>query len=189
MKTRFNFISICFFIIIVFTGNPLFAVETAPRISDREIIESLAEIKAGQKALRELMEQRFEQVDKRFEQVDKRFEQVDKRFEQVDKRFEQVDKRFEAITNRFDKRFEQMFSLVLSLFGSLMILIIAVLGYSIWDRRTITKKVSERVKKVEHDLDIKNIDGSRLVRLIAALKDLAKENRKLAEVLRSFNLL
>ena len=52
MKNRFNFISICFFIIIVFTGNPLFAVETAPRISDREIIESLAEIKAEQKALR-----------------------------------------------------------------------------------------------------------------------------------------
>ena len=168
MKKRFNFIAICFFIIIVFTGNSLFAVETAPRISDREIIESLAEIKAEQKALRELMEQRFEQIDKRFEQVDKRFE---------------------AITNRFDKRFEQMFNLVLSLFGSLMILIIAVLGYSIWDRRTITKKVSERVKKVEHDLDIKNIDGSRLVRLIAALKDLAKENRRLAEVLRSFNLL
>ena len=157
MKNRFNLISICFFIIIAFTGNPLFAVETAPRISDREIIESLAEIKAEQKALRELMEQRFEQVDRRFEQV--------------------------------DKRFEQMFSLVLSLFGSLMILIITVLGYSIWDRRTITKKVSERVKKVEHDLDIKNIDGSRLARLIAALKDLAKENRKLAEVLRSFNLL
>ena len=82
-----------------------------------------------------------------------------------------------------------MFSLVLSLFGSLMILIIAVLGYSIWDRRTITKKVSERVKKVEHDLDIKNIDGSRLARLIAALKDLAKEDSRLAEVLRSFNLL
>ena len=171
MKNRFNLISICFFIIIVFTGNPLFAVETAPRISDREIIESLAEIKAEQKALRELMEQRFEQVDRRFEQVDRRFEQVDKRFEQL------------------DKRFEQMFNLVLSLFGSLMILIIAVLGYSIWDRRTITKKVSERVKKVEHDLDIKNIDGSRLARLIAALKDLAKENRKLAEVMRSFNLL
>ena len=157
MKKRFNFIAICFFIIIVFTGNSLFAVETAPRISDREIIESLAEIKAGQKALKELMEQRFEQIDKRFEQI--------------------------------DKRFEQMFNLVLSLFGSLMILIITVLGYSIWDRRTITKKVSERVKKVEHDLDIKNIDGSRLARLIAALKDLAKENRKLAEVMRSFNLL
>ncbi|MCD6561160.1 MAG: hypothetical protein J7L16_05315, partial [Deltaproteobacteria bacterium] len=30
MKNRFNFISICFSIIIVFTGNPLFAVETAP---------------------------------------------------------------------------------------------------------------------------------------------------------------
>ena len=98
MKNRFNFIAICFFIIIVFTGNSLFAVETAPRISDREIIESLAEIKAEQKALRELMEQRFEQIDKRFEQIDKRFEQVDKRFEQIDKRFESFESRFNRIT-------------------------------------------------------------------------------------------
>ena len=172
MKNRFNFISICFLITIFFAGTPLvFAVETAPRISDREIIEALVEIKAGQKALKELMEERFEQVDKRFEQVDKRFEQVDKRFEQV------------------DKRFEQMFNLVLSLFGSLMILIIAVLGYSIWDRSTVTKKVSARVEKIETDLDIKSINGSKLVRLIKALKDLSKEDHRLADVLRNFNLL
>jgi len=31
-------------------------VEVAPRISDREIIESLAELKAGQKALEEKMD-------------------------------------------------------------------------------------------------------------------------------------
>ena len=172
MKNRFNFISIYFFIIIFFVGNPLlFAVETAPRISDREIIESLAEIKAGQKSLVLQLEALSKSMDKRFEQVDKRFEQVDKRFEQV------------------NNRFEQMFNLVLSLFGSLMVLIIAVLGYSIWDRRTITNKVSKRVKKVEQDLDIKNINGSRLARLIEALKDLSKEDHKLADVLRSFNLL
>ena len=186
MKNRFNFISICFLITIFFAGTPLvFAVETAPRISDREIIEALVEIKAGQKALKELMEERFEQVDKRFEQVDKRFEQVDERFEQVDERFEQVDKRFEQVV----KRFEQMFNLVLSLFGSLMILIIAVLGYSIWDRSTVTKKVSARVEKIETDLDIKSINGSKLVRLIKALKDLSKEDHRLADVLRNFNLL
>ena len=178
MKNRFYFILVCFFIITFFKGTQLFAIETAPKISDREIIETLTEIKAGQKALKELMEDRFDQVDKRFEQVDKRFEQVDKRFEQVDKRFEQV-----------DKRFEQMLNLVLSLFGSLMILIIAVLGYSIWDRRTVTKKVSEKVEKIENDLDIKGINGSRLVRLINALKVLSKKDRRLAEVLRSFNLL
>ncbi len=185
MKNSLKFIILYFFIIISIGSTRLFAIETAPRISDREIIEALTEIKVGQKALKELMKERFEQVDKHFEQVDKRFEQVDKRFEQIDKRFEQVDKRFEQV----DKRFEQMLNLVLSLFGSLMILIISILGYSIWDRRTVTKKVSEKVEKIERDLDIKDINGSRLVRLIEALKTLSKEDHKLAAVLRSFNLL
>jgi predicted PurR-regulated permease PerM len=164
MKNRFNFTALFFFLLILFAGNSLYAVETAPRISDREIIESLAELKAGQKALKESMEARFEQVDKRFEQVDKRFEQV-------------------------NSHFGQMYNLVLSLFGSLIVLIIAVLGYSIWDRRTVTQKVSGRVDKIEHELDIKNITGSRIERLIDALKDLSKKDHKLAEVLRSFNFL
>ena len=68
-------------------------------------------------------------------------------------------------------------------------LIIAVFGYLVWDRRTLTKKVSNRVEKVEQELDIKNIEGSRIDRLIDALKDLSKNDYKLAEVLRSFNLL
>ncbi|MGH8656699.1 MAG: hypothetical protein ACREYE_32970 [Gammaproteobacteria bacterium] len=37
----------------------VWAVEVAPRISDREIIEALTEIKAGQQALKENMEERF----------------------------------------------------------------------------------------------------------------------------------
>ncbi len=157
MKNRFKNISLYFFIIVLTGAAPLFAIETAPRISDREIIEALIEIKIEQKALKELMNERFEQVDKRFEQV--------------------------------DKRFEQMFNLILSLFGSLMVLIIAVLGYSIWDRRTVTKKVSKRVDEIEEDLDIKDINGSKLIRLIKALKNLSKDDHRLAEVLRNFNLL
>ena len=47
----------------------LFAVETAPQITNRENIESLAELKAWQKALKELMEARFEQINNRFGQM------------------------------------------------------------------------------------------------------------------------
>ena len=75
MINRFSIIIVVFFILFS-AANSLFAVEVAPRITDREIIESHAEIKAGQKALKEFMVIRFEQVDKRFEQVDKRFEQM-----------------------------------------------------------------------------------------------------------------
>jgi len=178
MKFKLNFTALLFFFTILSVGKTLPAIETAPRISDREIIESLAEIKNSQKtviiqleALKELTEERFKQVDKRFEQMDKRFEQVDKRFEQV------------------NKRFGETIELITTLFGSLIVLIIAVLGYSIWDRRTMTKKVSERVKKVEANLDVENIDGSKLSRLIEVLKNLSKKDRRLKEVLHSFNLL
>lgn len=45
MKNRFKRILFYFFIIILIGAAPLFAIETAPRISDREIIEALTEIK------------------------------------------------------------------------------------------------------------------------------------------------
>ena len=43
--------------LLIFSAPPLlFAVESAPKITDREIIESLAELKAGQKALQQQMD-------------------------------------------------------------------------------------------------------------------------------------
>jgi len=41
------------FLLLALVAPPAFAVEKAPRISDREIIEGLAELKAGQKALQQ----------------------------------------------------------------------------------------------------------------------------------------
>ncbi|OGQ99956.1 MAG: hypothetical protein A2511_07620 [Deltaproteobacteria bacterium RIFOXYD12_FULL_50_9] len=159
------------FIILFFMMVKLFmapvtaeAVEIASRISDREIIESLAELKAGQASL------------------DKRFEQVDKRFEQVDKRFDDVNRRIDGLQN-----------MILSLFGAIISLIIALFGYIIWDRRTILKPVVDRLDRLERevvkDLDLVNEDGSRLTRLIKALREQAKSDPKLAEILRSFSLL
>jgi len=49
--------------------TPVHGVETAPRISDREIIESLADLKAGQAAIH----QRFENIDQRFNDQNKAF--------------------------------------------------------------------------------------------------------------------
>lgn len=62
-------------LLLLLFAVPAFAVDVAPRISDREIIESLAELKAGQKTLQRQLNDMKESIDKRFEQVDKRFEQ------------------------------------------------------------------------------------------------------------------
>lgn len=63
------------FILTNVLALPCFAVETAPRITDREIIERLTRLEEGQKAILREMNQRFESMDKHFESIDKRFDQ------------------------------------------------------------------------------------------------------------------
>ena len=103
-------------LVMIFNIASLQAVEVAPRISDREIIESLAEIKAGQQA----MQQRFEAIDQRFNDMEKRSEQrfndMEKRSEQRftamekqnDQRFTSIDQRFTAMEKQNDQRFNSI---------------------------------------------------------------------------------
>jgi len=69
MKQKEKILTCFIGVLLAFYALPSAAVETAPRITDREIIESLAELRAGQKVL----EQRFDAVDQRFDAVDQRF--------------------------------------------------------------------------------------------------------------------
>ena len=68
-------ISVFSFVLLFFSlyTIPCYGVETAPRISDREIVERLTRLEEGQKAILREMDKRFEGVDKRFEGLDQRF--------------------------------------------------------------------------------------------------------------------
>ena len=98
MKTKTGIIIFMLFMGVILVE----AVEVAPRITDREIIESLAELKAGQQVL----SQRFGQVDQRFEQMNQRFEQV-------------------------DVQIGRLHSTMTTMFGVLSALIISMFGYMI----------------------------------------------------------
>ena len=143
---------------------PAPAVEVAPRISDREIIESLAVLKQGQ-------------VD-----INRRFEDVNRRFEDVNRRFDDLNHRIDGLRNT-----------ILVLFGAIITLIVALFGYIAWDRRTALGPLQDRLELLERDLyrdlELQHEEGSRLTRLIKALRQMAKTDEKLAEVLRSFHLL
>ncbi len=190
------------FCFIILTQTPVIvsAVEIAPRISDREIIESLAGLKAGQvrldqrmNSMEQRMIERFDAVDKRFEtsakNIDTRFEGIDKRFEDIDKRFEAIDRRFEAI----DKRFDSLTNIMLTLFGAMISLIIAIFAYIAWDRRTVMHPIQTRLQALEadiaHDLELSHKQGSRLTRFLEVFRSMAKTDPKIAEALRSLSLL
>ena len=59
----------------------LIAVETAPRISDREIVERLTRLEEGQRSLEKRIEDLRSEMNARFQGVDQRFEGVHQRFD------------------------------------------------------------------------------------------------------------
>ena len=189
------------FFILIFLIAPLlsFAKERGFRVTNEMIYQKLIEIEKRQS----VFEERFKQIDKRYAQIDKRFEDINKRFEDINRRFEDINKRFEDINSRFEdinkrfeelradinkrfedmnKRFEEMMSFLKMIVGIFTALTAAVIGFAYWDRRTIIRKAREET------IEFLEREGS-LRKLTDALKELAKEDRKLAEVLRSFGLL
>ena len=120
MKKYFLIFYVFFYLLML---NSLCAEELSQQISIN-ILDRLARIEEGQKAIISEMKARFEASDKRFEAIIRemnqrfeslnremiqRFEAVDQRFEAVDQRFVAIDQRFEALNKRFeaiDKRFE-----------------------------------------------------------------------------------
>ena len=100
----------------------------------------------------------------------------------TDRRFEDLrqdmNKRFEQV----DKRFDQMMNFMWILAFIFAAITVTTIGLAFWDRRTIIRKaVDESVAKIERK-------GS-LAQLINALQDRAKDDPKLASILRNYNLL
>ena len=161
-KMILSFVLLLSFLLFVV---PCFAQEPGFTQEDRE---RLVRVEATLKVF-------MEQVNKRFEQVDKRFAELR---EDMNKRFEQVDKRFEQV----DKRFEQMMTFLWILVAIFTTLTSVVIGFAYWDRRTIIRKAREEaIEVIERE--------GKLGDLIKALRRLASEDKKLADVLRNFGLL
>ena len=151
------------------------AAETAPRISDREIIEALAILKQGQVDINR-------RLDDLTSHTNQRFDDVNRRFDDVNRRFEDLNHRIDGLQNT-----------MLVLFGAIITLIVALFGYIVWDRRTALRPLQDRLERLERDLqrdlELQHEDGSRLTRLVKALREMAKTDENIAEVLRSFSLL
>ena len=151
--------------IIIFGITPAQAYDTAPRISDREIVERLTTLEQGQQAIVREMDKRFDALEKsmsqQFEsmnqQMNQRFEsmnqQMNQQFESMDQqmnqRFESMDQRFESM----DQRFAEVQSLIIGILVAFASLVAVTISFAIWDRRTAVKPVSTQVDKISVDLE------------------------------------
>ena len=107
---------------ILLPGVP-FAIETAPRLSDREI-----------KAEFKVIHERCEVVEQR-----------------VDAEFKRMDQRFERMDRRMAEGFSEQMNVTLMLFGSLIMLMPSSPTIA-WDRRTAVKPLEQKIDAVEEKI-------------------------------------
>ena len=109
-------------------------------------------------------------------------EKFDSKFEAIDARFGAIDARFEAINERFDYQQQQINDLKNMFywgFGIVIALIIFLLGYIIWDRRTALIPVREKT----YDIAEKN------KLLLKILKEYSQKQPELAKIMKLHGLL
>jgi len=150
------------FLVLPGTGR---AVEVAPRITDREIIESLAAIRGDIKRL----DQRFEAMEM---QINQRFEAIDQRFETMET---QINQRFEGI----NQQISELKSFMLWGFGILFAGMFSLVGFVLWDRRTALAPAVSKYSALEE----------REEKLEKVLKEMAQTDPRAAEALRHVGLL
>ena len=101
-----------------------FAFEPAKRITDREIVERLSRLEAGQAAL-------------------------NKRIDDMNKRIDDLRAEMRAGQAALNKHIDNFLYIMLTLFGAIITLLVAIFGYIAWDRRTMIRPVLERLDHLE----------------------------------------
>ena len=201
---------LCLTLILTFSLflSTALAYTTAPRISDREIIQSLTELKAGQKALN----QRIDDVNLRINDLENELrtgqKALNQRINDLDKKLDQrindLDKKFTQRINDLDKKLSQRIDDLIwfggVMGGGIFMLITALFGYIVWDRRTMMKPMQEKLENLEHEklrhleqvvdqhIGLQQNKGL-LHNIHAALKDMAKHDPAVADILKEHSLL
>ena len=94
----------------------------------------------------------------------------------------EMNARFESIDKRFELMYDQIKDIKTFLywgFGVLFTFMAALMGFVLWDRRTVLTPVQRKTEMVEKNNE----------KIIEALQTLAKNDTKLASILRSVGIL
>jgi septal ring factor EnvC (AmiA/AmiB activator) len=148
-----------------FQATSLFAFTPA---EEKQLFQLLGEIKGELKQINK----RIDDLNKRIDETNKRIDEVK---EELNNRIDDTNKRIDDTNKRIDKLIDIMIGIT-AVFGGL---VVAMMGLVFWDRKTLIEKaVDKAVQQVE-----------RRSRLLLVLRELAKTDERLAEVMRSFGLL
>ena len=183
MRSRFSIVSLSALLVL---PGPLWAVEVAPALTDRAIVERLTRLEEGQSAIRTEMSQLREDMDRQIGQLREDMDrQIGQLREDMDKQAGNLREDMDRLREDINAQFDRLFQLLLGLLGTFTALVIATISFALWDRRTMMRPVEGRVTSLEEEMAG---NRPRTAALLDSLHTLSQRDPELAAVLKTFNL-
>ena len=184
--------------------GPVWAVEAAPALTDREIVERLTRLEEGQSAIRAELGQLRADMDRQVGQLradmDRQVGQLreelgqlradmDRQVGQLREELGQLradmQRQNQHLRDDINAQFDRLFQLLLGLLGTFTALVLATISFALWDRRTMLRPVEGRVTSLEEEMAG---NRPRTAALLESLRHLSQRDPELAAVLKNFNL-
>ena len=167
--------------------SPVWAVEAAPALTDREIAERLTRLETrldeGLQGLRADIQQLRADMGQLREDMNRQNQQLREDMGQLR---EDMNRQNQQLREDMNEQFARQFRLTLALLGAFSALVAAIIGFALWDRRTMLRPLERTVTNLTEDL---SSNRQRLEALLDALRTLGQRNSEVASVLKQFNLL
>lgn len=158
---RFRKLAALFLFLTLLNPTAAQAIEPAPPLSDREVIERLTRLEAGQDHLAAKIDANTAAIAQLREDMNAQF-------------------------GRIEAQFDRLHNLMLGILGTFAALVAATIGFALWDRRTMLRPVEDRVKAVEAEQARAH---ERLDSLLEVFRSLGRGDERVAEMLRQSRLL
>ena len=172
---------------VLLLPSPVWAVEAAPALTDREIAERLTRLETrldeGLQGLRADIQQLRADMGQLREDMNRQNQQLREDMGQLR---EDMNRQNQQLREDMNEQFARQFRLTLALLGAFSALVAAIIGFALWDRRTMLRPLERTVTNLTEDL---SSNRQRLEALLDALRTLGQRNSEVASVLKQFNLL
>lgn len=167
-----------------FSGGPLsaLAAEATPTVSDEN---RLIRLETKVDALIDLLNQRMDHLNQRMDHLEQPMDRIEQRMDRIEQR---MDRRFQELRTDMNSQFDRLNALLIGLCSVFGLLVVALFGFVLWDRRSMLRPLEADMKRLEGDLATKGAK-TRLDATVNALRAWAQENHQLAAVLKRLNLM
>ena len=167
-----------------FSGGALsaLAADAAPVVSDEN---RLIRLETKVDALNDLLNRRMDHLEQRMDHLDQRMDRIEQRMDRSEQR---LDRRFQELRTDMNSQFDRLNALLIGLCSVFGLLVVALFGFVLWDRRSMLRPLEADMKRLEGDLATKG-SKTRLDATVNALRAWAQENHQLAAVLKRLNLM